>query len=85
MHYFFTLLRYHASTCFGPIFSPSSGGRVYNVANGTCFTSKSTVGGPAWPSPHTVDSEEIQLTFATLYTRPPDDGLQMGAKHVEVW
>jgi hypothetical protein len=32
MHYFFTLLRYHAPTCFGPICSPSSGGRVYNMA-----------------------------------------------------
>jgi hypothetical protein len=25
MHYFFALLLYHASTCFGPICSPSSG------------------------------------------------------------
>jgi hypothetical protein len=38
-----TLLRYHASTCFRIIFSPSSGGRVYNVANGTCLSSESTV------------------------------------------
>jgi hypothetical protein len=28
----FTLFRYHASTCFGLIFSPSSGGQVSNVA-----------------------------------------------------
>jgi hypothetical protein len=28
---FFTLLRYHASRCFRPTCSPSSGGRVYNV------------------------------------------------------
>jgi hypothetical protein len=28
---FFTSFRYHASTCFGPICSPSSGGQVYNV------------------------------------------------------
>jgi hypothetical protein len=38
-------LRYYASTCFGLIFSPSSGGRVHNVANDTCFSSESTVGG----------------------------------------
>jgi hypothetical protein len=24
-------------------------------------------------------------TIATLYTWPPDDGLQMGPKHVEAW
>jgi hypothetical protein len=29
---FFTLFPYHASTCFGVICSPSSGGQVYNVA-----------------------------------------------------
>jgi hypothetical protein len=28
---FFTLFPYHASTCFGLIFSPSSGGQLYNV------------------------------------------------------
>jgi hypothetical protein len=32
MHQFFTLFPYNASTCFGPICSPSSGGQVYNVA-----------------------------------------------------
>jgi hypothetical protein len=49
MHYFFlffsNLLRYHASACSEIIFNPSSGGRVYYVANGTCFSSESTVGG----------------------------------------
>jgi hypothetical protein len=49
MHHFFTLLRYHASTSFGPICSPSPEGRVYNVANGTCFTPKSNVGETAGP------------------------------------
>jgi hypothetical protein len=39
------------------------------VANGTCFTSKSSVGRPVWKG--------------TIL--PPDDGLQMGPKHVEVW
>jgi hypothetical protein len=42
---FFHLLHYHVATCFGPICSPSSGGRVYSVVNGTCITYKSTVGG----------------------------------------
>jgi hypothetical protein len=46
---------------------------VYNVANGICFTSKLTVGGPR---------EVKQILFATLYTRPPDDGRQMSQKHV---
>jgi hypothetical protein len=32
---------------FGPICSPSSGGRVYNVANGTCCTSKTSDCGAA--------------------------------------
>jgi hypothetical protein len=26
-----------------------------------------------------------QVPFATLYTRPHDDGQQMDPKHVEVW
>jgi hypothetical protein len=44
-------LNYHTSTCFGPINSASSGGRMYTVyvANGTCYTSKLTVSGPHRP------------------------------------
>jgi hypothetical protein len=37
------------------------------------------------PGPPIVDLEENEVPFATLYTRPPEDGLQMGPKHVEVW
>jgi hypothetical protein len=37
------------------------------------------------PSPTIVDSEEKQVPFATLYTRPPDDALKMNPKHVEAW
>jgi hypothetical protein len=55
---------------------------VYNVVKGTCFTSEWTVGGPDLP---TVHLEINQLPFATLYTWLPDDGLQMGLKHVEGW
>jgi hypothetical protein len=57
MPYFFILLRYHTSTCFGPICSPSSEGQVYNVANGTCITSMLTAGMPGTP---TVDLEVIR-------------------------
>jgi hypothetical protein len=45
---------------------------VYNVVDGTFF-----------PSELTVDSEEKQVAFATLYTQPPDDELKMGPKHVK--
>jgi hypothetical protein len=33
----------------------------------------------------TVDLEVKQVPSTTLYTWPPDDGLQMGPKHVEAW
>jgi hypothetical protein len=33
----------------------------------------------------TVALKVKQVPFATLYTRPPDDGLQMDLKHVEAW
>jgi hypothetical protein len=52
---------------------------VYNVANGTCFTFKATVG----VSP-TVALKVKQVPFAT-YIHSPDDGLQMSPKHVEAW
>jgi hypothetical protein len=64
---------------------------VYSVVNGTCFTPKLTVGGPTvnlgvkQVSGPTVHLEVKQVTFATLCTQPPDDGLQMGPKHVEAW
>jgi hypothetical protein len=80
MYYFLTLISYHASTYFGHICSPSSGGRVNNVANGTCFTVKATVGGTP-----TVALTVKQVPFATLHTQPPDDGLQMCPKDVEAW
>jgi hypothetical protein len=40
---------------------------VYNVANG----------------PPTVDLQVKEVPFVSLYTRPPDDGLQMGPKNVD--
>jgi hypothetical protein len=37
--------------------------------------------------PLTLDLEAKvrQVPFATIYTRPPEDGLQMGPKHAESW
>jgi hypothetical protein len=77
--FIFTLLNHHASTCFGPICGPSSGGRVYNVANGTCFTSKSTVGGPECRPAHsrlTSKTSTIHHTY-TYYL------LMMGHKRAQ--
>jgi hypothetical protein len=41
--FIFSLLNYHTCTCFGRISSPSSGGRIYYVANGTFYASKLNV------------------------------------------
>jgi hypothetical protein len=53
---------------------------VYNLTNGTCFSSNSTVGGPP-----TVELELKEIPLFTLHNRPPDDGLRMAPKHVEAW
>jgi hypothetical protein len=55
---------------------------VYNVVNGACFTFEVTVGRPH-PGPPTVALKVKKVPFATLYTWPPDDGLQTCLKHVE--
>jgi hypothetical protein len=39
----------------------------------------------SYPGPRTVELTSKTSTIATLYSRPPDDGLQMGPKHVEAW
>jgi hypothetical protein len=39
MHYFFTLLHYQASTCFGLILQPIIRRPSVLCGNGTCFTS----------------------------------------------
>jgi hypothetical protein len=46
------------------------------LANGICFTSMLPVGGP-------TDDLEIKHV-PRIYILPPDDGLQMCPKHVEV-
>jgi hypothetical protein len=70
MHYFFTLLRHHAATCFRPVCSPSS----------AVLNEKEIV--PSHPGPPTVALKLKQVPFATLYTPPPVDGLQTGPKRV---
>jgi hypothetical protein len=45
--------------------------------NGTCFTSKTSVHGPGWKG--------TPYHLLHIYVLPPDDGLKMGPKHVEVW
>jgi hypothetical protein len=57
------------------------------VASDICFSSKSTVGRPGQVRTGlpTVDLEVKQAVYATLYSRPPGDGLQMGPKYVEAW
>jgi hypothetical protein len=60
---------------------------------GTSFTFKATACAPgcegtavpSHPGAQTVDLEVKQVPFATLHTRPPDDRLQMGPKHVQAW
>jgi hypothetical protein len=37
----------------------------------------------SYPGLPTVNLQVQQITFTTLYTQPPDDGLQMSLKHVE--
>jgi hypothetical protein len=51
---------------------------VYNVADGTLLLQYRMSAGPL-----RIDFEVKQEPFATLYTRPPDDGLQIGPKRVE--
>jgi hypothetical protein len=46
------------------------------MTNGTCFTSKSSVG--AW-----MERNKYHLPHIDIL--PPDDGLQISLKHVEVW
>jgi hypothetical protein len=38
-----------------------------------------------YPGPPTDEIQVKKLPLAKLYTLPPDDGLQVDPKHVEVW
>jgi hypothetical protein len=81
--FIFSLLSYHRSTCFWPIFSPLSGDRMcsLNVANGTSFTFKSSVSGPGLARWQWVK----QVPFATYIHSTTWCWLKMGPKHVDVW
>jgi len=79
--FFLSLFHQSASTCFGHICSPSSGGTLY-IYN--CW--------PGWDgtefhlNPANRQSTEKHNTYQLLYiySIPPDDGLQICPKHVEV-
>jgi hypothetical protein len=90
---FSTSFHYHASACARPIVSPSSGCQMYNVALvlvlllswlSVGLVEKKMVGSFS-SSPTNSELYSVTSTTATLCTRPPDDGLPMGPKHVEVW
>jgi hypothetical protein len=52
------------------------------AANGTCYTSELTVSRPArWQSTQNYN----KYHFPHIYIIPPDDGLLIRPKHVEVW
>jgi hypothetical protein len=54
-----------------------------HVTNGTCYTSEVTVSGPAarWQSPQKYN----KYNLSHVYILPPDDGLLIRSKYVEVW
>jgi hypothetical protein len=54
------------------------------MGKGNCFIFKATVSRPN-PGLSTVGLKVKQVPFATAYTWPPDDRLQMGPKQVEAW
>jgi hypothetical protein len=57
VRFIFTLLSYHTSTSFGPILAHHQEVACIYVANGTCFSSKTSV---CWPRPPT-DILELKL------------------------
>jgi hypothetical protein len=78
-------LRY--STCFGHICSPSSGGILYTYSNWyvSCFSVDFLLSELGWNSANRQSTEKhntYQLLY--IYSIPPDDGLQICLKHVEV-
>jgi hypothetical protein len=60
---FSTLFRNHASTCFGLIFSPSSGGQVYNMAMVLILLLKRLSAGPQTV---TLTLKQVPLPHYTL-------------------
>jgi len=78
-----SLYRHSTSTCFGHICSPSWGGTLYICNNWyvLCFSVDCQLASPA-----NRHSTEKHNTYQLLYAHsvPPDDGLQIYPKHVEV-
>jgi len=68
------LFRQSTSTCFGHIYSPSSGGKLYIYSKWyvSCFSVVCLLVG------------QHVTTVVYIFSIPPDDGLQICPKHVEV-
>jgi len=79
-----SLFRQSTSTCFGHICSPSSGGIVYiyNKWYVLCFLVECLLGGFGTTDSQMKNHNTYQLLY--IYSVPPDDGLQICPKHVEV-
>ena len=73
-----SLFRQSTSTCFGHIFSPSSGGILYTV-----YT-KQLVRVVLFSCNRQLTKKHNTYQLLYIYNIPPDDGLQICPKHVEV-
>jgi hypothetical protein len=78
------LFRQSTSTCFGHICSPSSVGiqYIYNNQYVLCFLDDCLLDSRPANRQSTVKHNTYQLLY--IYRVPPDDGLQICPKHVEV-
>ena len=85
-----SLFRQSTSTCFGHICSPSSGGTLYVYSNWyvLCFLVACLLA--EWPTDRQLKSTTATnfcvcvYIYIYIYSIPPDDGLQLCPKHVEV-
>ena len=81
-----SLFRQSTSTCFGHICSPSSGSilYIYNNRCVLCFSVECLM--EFHPNPANRQSTEKHNTYHLLYmySIPPDNGLRICPKHVEV-
>jgi hypothetical protein len=77
--------------CFRHICSPSSGGTLYVYNWYMCFLVDSLLTGLRWNSiPTRSTDSQLKSTTHTIcciyiYSIPPDDGLQICLKHIEVY
>jgi len=77
-----SLFRQSTSTCFGHIFSPSSGGILYIYSYNSRYVLWFLVGCPLARPTDIQKHNTYRLLY--IYSIPPDDGLQICPKHVEV-